>query len=394
MTSLLPPVRLTGALCLIDGALHDTDLTIADGHLADMPGADAADLSGYWLLPGIIDLHGDGFEHHLSPRPTAPFDTGRALLAADAELATNGVTTAWFAQSWSWEGGTRSPDKAEEIMAAIAAQRAQFLTDIRLQIRFETHVTDGHDRLLRALARYGVDYIAYNNHLPEALEQARDRPDRFANWAASQGRTPQQLLDIIHAAKAHDPQVPDLLAALAPQLAGVGVQMASHDDGDAETRAFFRARGARICEFPTTPNAARAAKDAGEPVLMGAPNVVRGGSQAGNIAAQDLIEDGLCDALVSDYYAPALALAAWALADRGVCSFSHAWEMISTSPARIFGLTDRGNLRAGQRADLVIMNPATRRIEGTIANGQIAHLSGGAAARLMRPRTARALAAE
>lgn len=389
-----PPLRLTGALCLMDGALHDTDLTIADGTFGGGVQTDAADLSGYWLLPGIIDLHGDGFEHHLAPRPTAPFDTGRALLCADAELAANGVTTAWFAQSWSWEGGTRSPDKAEEIMAAIAAQRTQFLTDIRLQVRFETHVTDGHDRLLRALTRYEVDYIAYNNHLPEALEQARDKPERFANWASSQGRTPQQLLDIIHAAKKYDPLVPDSLAALAPQLAAIGVQLASHDDGDAETRAFFRDRGAHICEFPTTPEAARAAKDAGEPVLMGAPNVVRSGSQAGNIAAQDLIEDGLCDALVSDYYIPALAQAVWALADRGVCSFSHGWEMISANPAQIFGLSDRGTLMPGQRADLVIMNPATRRVEGTIANGQIAHLSGTAAARIMSTRAARAIAAE
>jgi alpha-D-ribose 1-methylphosphonate 5-triphosphate diphosphatase len=130
----LPDLRLTGALVLTDGALQDTALTLSRGRIADHP-APEVDLSGYWLLPGIVDLHGDGFEHHLRPRPTAPFDTRRALLSADAELAAAGVTTAWFAQSWSWEGGTRSPDRAEELMQAVAEMSDRLCADIRVKIR-------------------------------------------------------------------------------------------------------------------------------------------------------------------------------------------------------------------------------------------------------------------
>jgi len=389
----LPELRLTGALVLADGALHDTALTLSQGRITDLP-APEVDLSGYWLLPGIVDLHGDGFEHHLRPRPTAPFDTRRALLSADAELAAAGVTTAWFAQSWSWEGGTRSPDRAEELMQAVAEMSGRLTADIRVQIRFETHMLDNHDRLVAAMARFGVDYLVFNNHLPEAVELAAQKPDRFALWAGYNGHSPAALLEIVRAAQAQDAAVPAALRALAARLAQAGVTMGSHDDGTAEMRAWYRSLAAPICEFPTSVAAAEAARAAGEPVLMGAPNVVRGGSQAGNIAAQALVEAGLCDALVSDYYAPALAQSAWVLADQRAASFPAAWNMISAAPARIFGLADRGTLAAGQRADLVVMNPATRRIEATIAAGRMAWLSGAAGARFVQPRPRQALAAQ
>lgn len=391
--TLLPDLRLTGALVLHDGDLHDAALTLSGGQVAHGR-APEVDLSGFWLLPGIVDLHGDGFERHLRPRPSAPFDTRRALVSADAELAANGVTTAWFAQSWSWEGGSRSAEAAEDLMEAVAVMADRLQADIRVQVRFETHMTDDHDRLMAAVTRFGVDSVVFNNHLSEAVALADSKPDRFATWAGQNGHTPEGLLRIVRDAQRRDPVVPAALAALAPRLAAAGVRMGSHDDGTAEERAFFRGIGAAVCEFPTTVEAARSARDAGEPVLMGAPNVVRGGSQAGNIAAMSLIEDGLCEALVSDYYYPALAQAAWVVADQRAAGFPQAWEMISTAPARIMGLADRGRLVPGTRADIVVMNPATRTVEATLAGGRLACASREAGARLMRAGLDRALAAE
>jgi alpha-D-ribose 1-methylphosphonate 5-triphosphate diphosphatase len=382
---LLPPIRLTGARILRDGALHDTDLTLAEGRLSDDPAADV-DLSGYLVLPGIVDLHGDGFERHLSPRPTAPFEKAGALRSAAAELSANGVTTAWFAQSWSWEGGFRAGTEAEAILDALDRIRPQLLPDVRLQIRLETHVVPEHPSVLDAVRRHGVDYVVFNNHLPEAVEMARNAPDRFASWAAQHRRTVEEQMARVTAAMEQEALVPAALARLAGELRGLGVRMGSHDDGDAEIRAFYRGIGAEICEFPTTAAAAQAARDAGEPVLMGAPNVVRGGSQSGNIAAEGLVAEGLCDALVSDYYYPALAQSAWRLADSGALSFAAAWEAISTVPARIAGLSDRGRLDRGQRADLVVVDPQTRTVEATIAGGRMAHLSGGAAQRFFATR--------
>jgi len=109
----LPDLRLTGALCLVGSTLEDTDIALSGEQIvAPSTQMQTLDLTGYWVLPGIVDLHGDGFERHIRPRPSAPFDKRAALLAADTELACQGVTTAWFAQSWSWEGGARSPDEA------------------------------------------------------------------------------------------------------------------------------------------------------------------------------------------------------------------------------------------------------------------------------------------
>lgn len=377
----IAPLRLTGAQVLFQGQMQDAALTVAAGVIGDSP-APEVDLRGYLVLPGIIDLHGDGFERHLSPRPTAPFDKRRALTSVAAELGANGVTTAWLAQSWSWEGGFRSGEATAALLAALAAAKPALLPDMRVQIRLETHLIAQHEAVLAAVREYGVDYVVFNNHLPEAVEMAANKPARFAQWASQTSRTAEMMLEIVRNAEAEGPQVPQALTALAARFAALGIKMGSHDDGTADTRAFFRSIGAPVCEFPTTFEAAGAARAAGEPVLMGAPNVVRGGSQSGNIAALGLIEAGLCDALVSDYYYPALAQAAFYLAAAGTLDLPAAWAMISTTPARIAGLHDRGNLDAGQRADLVVVNAETRAVEMTICAGRIAHLSGEVARRV------------
>ena len=379
---LLPPLRLTGGRVLRDGALVADAITISDGVISDGPARDI-DVSGYLVLPGIIDLHGDGFERHLSPRPSAPFDKRRALSSVAAELAVNGVTTAWLAQSWSWEGGFRSGDATCALLDALQQARAELSVDMRLQIRLETHVIDEHAVLRDAMTRYGVDYVVFNNHLPEALDMVAHKPLRFAQWAAQQGRAPEELMVIIHKAQEQDADVPAALAILARQMAAEGVQMGSHDDATAETRAYFRGIGARICEFPTTVVAAQAARDAGDPILMGAPNVVRGGSQSGNIAAEDLVRADLCNGLVSDYYYPALKQSVFALTDRGARDFPAAWAMVSEQAAALIGLQDRGRLADGQRADVVVLNPHTRRVEMTLSAGRVAYLSGGMAQRMV-----------
>lgn len=391
----IPSLRLTGALCLLNSSLEDCDLVINDTCIGSASGPmHEIDLTGYWLLPGIIDLHGDGFEHHIRPRPTAPFDKRSALQAADAELATNGVTTAWFAQSWSWEGGSRAPDEAIALMDARRQIAHRLGADIRIQLRFETHMPRDHAALLATVRNYHLDYIVFNNHLPEALELAETSPGRFASWAASNGHDPESLLAVVRAAKQAEAEIPSFLTALGADLLAHGVTLGSHDDPDAQTRTFYRGIGAKVCEFPTSIDAAHAARAAGEPVLMGAPNIVRGGSQSGNIAAMALVEDGLCDALISDYYIPAMAQAAWALADARAMSFAHAWEMISTRPAGVMGLSDRGRLAHGQRADVVVMNPNTRRIEATFAQGRITFASGEAARRLLASTPSMAVAAQ
>lgn len=393
MSPYLPPLRLVGALTLRDGALSNRSVALAEGRITRGP-LPEVDLRGFLVLPGIIDLHGDAFERHIAPRPSAQFDLTAGLASADREAAANGVTTAWLAQSWSWEDGPRGPDYAERVMAALTAYRPRALTDLRLQIRCETHLVDSGPRLIEAVRRHGVDYVVFNDHLSEAQEIWRKNPADFALWARKLGRTPEAHLDAVNIAAARAREVPRHLCRLAEAFDGLGVLYGSHDDPDGETRERYSMIGARIAEFPITWQAAAAAKAMMNPVVMGAPNVVRGGSHTGNVAAADLVAAGLCDALVSDYYYPALAQAAWALVDRGLLDLPRAWALISSGPAEILRMPDRGEITFGKRADLVVMNPETRMIEATICGGRLTWLAGEAGRRFLSAPQALRIAAE
>ncbi len=371
----LPPVTLTGAQVLVDDNLVREPLTLADGVIADGRGAEI-DLPDCFILPGIIDLHGDAFERQVAPRPTVRFPLDQALRATDNDAAANGVTTAWMAQSWSWEGGMRGPEFTRDLLKTLQAFHPQALTDLRVQLRVETHTVETQDSLIATLAEFGVDYAIFNNHLHDARKLAMESPDQLLDWAKRASRTPQEHMAIVDAAARSQAKVPRYLCDLASAFDRLGIRFGSHDDVDAETRVYYDSIGAKICEFPTTVKAASSARALGNPVLMGAPNVVRGGSQSGNIAAVDLVRSGLCDVLVSDYHYPSLSLAAFKLVEDGVMPLVAAWRMISSKPAEIMGLSDRGELIPGKRADVIIVDAKTNRIGATISGGRLSYLSG------------------
>ncbi len=393
MCQVLSPLRFTGATILRDGEMQRRSLAIADGRITKGP-LPEIDLTGYLILPGIIDLHGDAFERHVAPRPSAPFDLRTGLSGTDRDAAANGVTTAWLAQSWSWEGGHRGPDHAEALMTALDDYRPHALTDLRIQIRCETHMVDSGPRMLKAIEQHGITYVVFNNHLHEAVDYARDQPEVIFHWARQAGRTPDEHMALVNGALNRSADVPRHLCKLADGFDRLGVTYGSHDDSDGETREHYSMIGARIAEFPTSRRAAAAAKAMNDPVLMGAPNVVRGGSQSGNISAAELIRQNLCDVLVSDYYYPALARAAWRLVDDRLMSLPAAWAMISEKPAEVLRLSDRGRLDFGKRADFTVINERTRAIEMTVSNGRLSHLCGEAAHRFIGRAPALKVAAE
>ena len=391
MTDCLPPLRLTGARILRDGEMQARSVGLADGRLIRAP-LPEVDLQGFYILPGIIDLHGDGFEHHMAPRPTAPFPLGAGLASFDREAASHGVTTAYLAQSWSWEGGPRAPDQCEAVLSALAAYRPQMLTDLRVQIRAETHLVSQTQRLIEVVRRFDVGYVVFNDHLEEGFQMSRVAPASFDHWARKVGKTPEELAEAIEVARDARGEVARSLCRLAEAFDAMGVVYGSHDDPDGETREKFRMIGATVAEFPLTHRAALAAHAMFSPVIMGAPNVVRGQSQAGNASATDLVAAGLCDALVSDYHVPALPMAAWALVDRGILTLPQAWGLVSSGPAEILRMTDRGRLEPGLRADLVVVDAASRRIEATICGGRLTYLAGEAGRRfLAQPRVVSSL---
>ena len=396
MTAHLPPLRLTGAQILCDAEMQHRSLGLMDGVLVHDP-LPEVDLTGYYILPGIIDLHGDGFEHHMAPRPTAPFPFAAGLASFDREAASHGLTTAFLAQGWSWEGGHRAPDHCVAVLTALQSYRPHAMTDLRLQIRAETHLVHETERLIDTVRRFGVTYVVFNDHLEEGLQLSRQSPAAFDHWAGKTGNRPQDLTAAITRAQAARGEVARSLCRLAQAFDQMGVTYGSHDDPDGETRERFRMLGAAVAEFPLSHKAAAAATAMQSPVIMGAPNVVRGKSQVGNVAALDLIAAGFCTALVSDYHVPALPLAVWTVVDRGLMSLAQAWALISTNAAEVLRLTDRGRLNAGLRADLVVVCATTRRIEATICAGRLTYLAGEAARRFMahpRALTTPSIAAE
>lgn len=358
-------------------------LAIAGGVFADAPVGRAVDLSGWTICPGIVDIHGDGFERHVAVRRGALPDMGDGLFAMEAELAANGITTAVLAQFASWEGGMRSPEFAARLVAAWKVVAPQVATNLRIQIRLETHLTEAFPTIEDLMDGAGIDYLVFNDHLPHDRLDAGRTPPGLTGQALKAGRSPEAhlaLLQRIHAARG---AVPDAVTALAGRLTARGVRIGSHDDPTPDRRAWYRGLGARIAEFPETLAAARAARNGGDGIIMGAPNVVRGASHAGKVSARDIVAAGLCDALASDYHYPAPRAAALTLVREGICDVAAAWRLVSDGPARLLGLTDRGRIEPGLRADLVILDPATGRVGGTMAGGRFTYLASPLAERFM-----------
>ena len=375
--------RLTGAEVLRPDGLQRCDLSFAEGLIVEGRRARCIDLSGFMLLPGIVDLHGDGFERHLAQRRGAMKQMDAGLVACEAELAANGITTAVLAQFVSWEGGMRGLKFAQQVFAAIQQTRASVVTDLHAQLRFETHLLDLYDQLPDLLQDWQVSYLVLNDHLPHDRLDAGKQPRRLTGQALKAGRSPEKHLKYMQALHAQSAAVPAALDALCARLAAQGVRMGSHDDDSAEGRAIWRKRGVRIAEFPETQTAAEAAHTAGDAVIMGSPNVVRGGSHNGNLSAIDLIHMGYCGALASDYHYPSPRRAALMLADAGVLDLAAAWALVSSGPAKVLGLSDRGTLLPGMRADFVVLDQQTRRVAATFVQGRVSYMSGDIAARFM-----------
>jgi len=379
----LPALTLAGAEFLWPDGPGPGPLSLRDGRISADPTPRRVDFSGFLVLPGMVDAHGDGFEHHLAPRRGAMAEPALGLPFAEAELAASGITTALLAQFVSWEGGMRGPDFAARMLAALDHARETLATDLRVQLRLETMFLDGYPALEEMVTRHGIGYVVFNDHVPHAALAAGKRPPRLTGQALKAGRSPEAHLAMLHRLHGNAAEVPAALDALAARLTAQGVRLGHHDDSTPHDRRAAHARGARIAEFPETTAAAEAAIEMGDAVVMGAPNLVRGGSHKGNAGAREMVAAGLVTALASDYHPPSLARAAFVLVDSGICDLAAAWSLVSHGPARMLGLADRGELRPGLRADLTVIDPATRRVQATISGGRVSYLSGEAAARFL-----------
>jgi len=381
----MDPLRITGGQVLLpsDG-MQPVDVTVAGGRIDRVGGAAPAggmrlDAGGLLVLPGIVDIHGDAFERQVQPRPGVAFPAELALADTESQLLANGITTAFHGITLSWEPGLRSVTQWRRLLDALGARA--WTCDMRVHLRWEAYNLDALEVALADIAAGRVHLVAFNDHTPSILKKTAD-PVANAKYSDRAGMTLADFHALAERIAGRASEVPAALERIAAAARAAGVALASHDDASIATRREFRARGARICEFPMAEEVGEDARAAGDWVVMGCPNVVRGGSHLGWASAARLAEAGICSVLSSDYFYPAMLRAALILAGRGVLDLPRAWALISANPAAAAGLTDRGRIAEGARADLVLVDPARQRAVATIAGGRIAHLTAEAAARL------------
>lgn len=373
--------HIRGARVLLaDGTFAEVTVTVCGpviAHMGERPASGRnIDASGLLLLPGIVDLHGDAFERQLMPRPQVHFPTGIALVDTDRQLVANGITTALHGLTWSWEPGLRGRDAALRFLETLERLRPRLACDSHVHLRHEVYNVDAADEIVHWLAQGRIRLLAFNDHLPMFLKR-RQQPAKLAQYAERAHMSVEAFIDLLHRVADRAPLVEGTNRRLAEAARAHGVTLASHDDETPEIRNQFNALGCTLCEFPLNRTTAEEGRRLGSGVIMGAPNVVRGGSHIeGGMRAADMAAAGLADVLTSDYYYPALAQAPFILAREGHLPLAEAWRLVSANPARLAGFGDRGAIACGQRADLVLMDnsdPALPQVVATMVAGNLVH---------------------
>ncbi|HVY16834.1 MAG TPA: alpha-D-ribose 1-methylphosphonate 5-triphosphate diphosphatase [Rhodopila sp.] len=341
----LPAETLLGTIVLCDGA-------IAEVQPGRSRAAGAVDLDGDTLMPGVVDVHTDNLERQVQPRSMARWPSRSAMVAHDAQCAAAGVTTVLDALCLGDLGFDK--DRIQTFRDGVTDLDALNGTgllkaDHFLHLRCEVPAVDVLTLLEPVADHKLVRMISLMDHSP-GVGQYADL-DHYRKLRRKDGHDDAAIDRRIREMQAHREKwrTPNRTALL-DRVRGLPIVLASHDDRTAEEIAENLADGIRISEFPVTMEAAQAAKQAGMRVIAGAPNIVRGGSHSGNVAARDLLAAGAVDAFASDYVPTSLVEAAFRCADD--IPLPAAVAMVSDHPAQMAGLPDRGRLQAGMRADL------------------------------------------
>lgn len=371
-----------GKVLLSDGQFADASLLFESGLIlgTEHGGDSTIDADGCYVLPGIIDIHGDAFERLMMPRHDAFMPFPVALAEADRQLVANGITTAFFSMSYSWEkhAPLRGDSGAPAVMDAFHTARPHLLCDPHLHLRFEIYHLEGLPLVREWLDTGKIDLLAFNDHL-SYYQSKLDDPEALAAFAARLKATPSEVGALLATVGRRKEQALGEVRGLAELARLSGVAMASHDEEEPRARQWYHEIGCRICEFPCNAETAREALRLGDHVVLGAPNALKGGSLYDRISVRQAVADRLCTVLASDYYYPALLQAAFLLDDLGTSSLAEAWRLVSANVADSVGLADRGLLEPGKRADIVIVRPRDGQrppsVEATLVAGELVHAS-------------------
>jgi len=391
---LLTNARIVTAEAVIDGGT----VAVEDGAIAEVsartyPAApEVRDLGGRLLLPGIVDLHNDALEKEIAPRPRAAFERDFALLHLDRKLAAAGVTTEFHAIYFANRDDIgRKVEYAGEVAAVVAALRNAPHAAIDNQVLHRLDVRTPHalDALFAALPLATIPFVSINDHVPgqgqfNDLVAYRAYARSFISGNPTEAEVDAAIAERMRRAA----ETEDFARAMLEQIATAGRQhgmiLCSHDDDTAERVDLMGDIGCTIAEFPLTYAAAARARERGMLIAMGAPNVMQGRSLSGNASALDLLAHGLVDILVADYHASSLLAAVFLIVARDLADLPTATRLVSATPAGAIGMSDRGTIAPGLRADLIVVEEhgGMPIVAATLLRGAISYAGGPFAATL------------
>lgn len=352
----LTNARIIGRHSVINGSVQIVNGKIGSVDRGRSKTSGAIDLENDFLAPGLVDIHTDNVERHLEPRPGVAWPAIAALLSHDRQIAGAGITTVFDSL---YVGGADTPREQKrgnnlelsigslDVAAKDDLLKVNHLLHLRCEVVWKETVTF----LERFIDNPAVRLVSVMDHTP-GQRQWRD----MEKWRQFNSRKFSNAeMDTILASRFGEQArfAGDNRAQIVRLAQDRGIALASHDDTTVEHIEEARAAGIEISEFPCTLEAARAARKHGMATVMGAPNLVKGGSHSGNVAARELAEAGLLDALASDYVPQSLVQAAFELHSSYGLSLPDAVAMVSYQPARMVGLLDRGEIAADRRADLI-----------------------------------------
>ncbi|WP_150462289.1 alpha-D-ribose 1-methylphosphonate 5-triphosphate diphosphatase [Nesterenkonia ebinurensis] len=372
----LPPAHyaVRSVRAVLPGRIvHGATVVVREGRIAGILEGRAdtvADLNGNNLLlaPGFIDVHSDALEGERMPRAHAEVPLEFALASYEGRIASAGTTTMFHGAAFQHQtarGLTRRAHLALEMCLAVD-EHLSYRVDHRVLHRLDVLSEEGARTLKRrldALPEGGpVQLVSHEDHTPGQGQYA-DPQVMFRSLVDGDGLNPaaaqEQVQRLIREREQNLHIREANLAWLCDEVSRGRVRLLGHDPDSAEEISALATRGGAVAEFPTTLAAAQAAREQGLSIVAGAPNILRGLSHSGNISARELVEVGLVDALASDYLPTGLLAAAALLAKRGVLTFPEAVGLITSGPARVAGLSDRGALKEGLRADFALVDDST-----------------------------------
>jgi alpha-D-ribose 1-methylphosphonate 5-triphosphate diphosphatase len=369
---------LVGHAIVVEGeVIHGI---IPEDDVMNYPGAELINAKGGYISPGFIDIHSDYIESIVSPRPTSMMNVNISLREAEKILISHGITTMFHSLSFYGEDvfihkPMRIPKNVQRLVDAIDATHNELhLIRHRLHARFEIDNIDEVDRLVENIENDKVHLLSFMDHTPgqgqyrdlevyrDTLKGYREITDEEVNVIIKE-RQSTQLLTI------------EKMKEVTELAISKNIAVASHDDDDIKKLDLVKSLGTTISEFPVTLEVAKKAKEIGLQTIVGAPNVLLGGSHSGNLSAAEAIENNCADILCSDYYPPSLLHAIFELNEKYGNDLHRMFMMVTLNPAKAVQIDkELGSIKPGKKADLIVierMSDGFPMLTTTMVNGVV-----------------------